>query len=244
MPKFFIQKSNLFQNSLEITGQDAYHIAKVLRMREGEKLVVVDEEKTEYVTVIKSIGKNSVCTEILCFAKNDQEPEVDITLFQGIPKQAKMESIIQKSVEIGARAIIPVMTERTVIKMDGTDSNKLSRWRKIAKEAAKQCQRGIIPLVENPVTYTHIVSMISKYDLIILPYEKELNTKISQCIKAKESIRNACVIIGPEGGFTEQEVKIAMQQGAIPVNLGARMLRTETASIVALTLLMHELGQM
>lgn len=243
MSKFFVDQSNINTDSIKITGDDVNHIKRVLRLRAGDKIVICDGAGIDYFTEIKEVEENSVSTMILSKQHSSTEPPVGITLFQGIPKSDKMDYIIQKSVELGISRIIPVSTERTVVKLDSRKDavNKTTRWQRIAFEAAKQCNRGIIPKVELPVGFDECLSLMAGVDLAIIPYEKEAENSLRNYLRSG-SIKKAGMLIGPEGGFTEKEVQKAASAGIKPVTLGPRILRTETAGIAVLSILMYELG--
>jgi 16S rRNA (uracil1498-N3)-methyltransferase len=173
------------------------------------------------------------------------EPPVKITLFQGLPKAQKMELIIQKCVEIGIFKIQPVITQRVVVKTEGKDiSNKLERWRRISEEAAKQSNRGIIPEILEPITFDMGIENIKNQDLSIVPYEKEKGNGLKKILIDNSYAKNVGIIIGPEGGFDEYEIDKCIKNGVIPVTLGPRILRTETAGVAVSSMILYELGDM
>lgn len=243
MPRFFVNKSNVNSHRIIIDGEDVNHIKNVLRLKCGNPLTVCDCEGNDYTAVIEKFGQDSVEARIVDMAQNRTEPPIDITLYQGIPKSDKMDWIIQKSIELGAVRIVPVITERTVVRFNGEKDvdHKLSRWKRIALEAAKQCNRGIVPEVSRPVGFKQAVTDIGDYDLSLIPYEKE-NEKGLKTILQSRNFQRISLFIGPEGGFSEEEILTAMHSGIAPVTLGPRILRTETAGVAALSILMYELG--
>ncbi len=243
MPKFFVSKENITDSVIKIIGDDVNHIKRVLRLKSGDNIIVCDGEGTDYNVEIADINQDSVYTNVISSNLSGTEAPVDITLFQGVPKSDKMDFIIQKSVELGVRRIVPVITERTVVKIESKKDkdNKTSRWQRIASEAAKQCNRGIIPDVSEPVKYVDGLKMAQEFDLSIIPYEKEEESRLRLYLQDK-SIKRISVFIGPEGGFTETEIQAAIINNVRPVTLGPRILRTETAGITALSILMYELG--
>lgn len=243
MSRFFVNKGNIHPNSIMITGEDINHIKNVLRLKCGSQLTVCDCGGRDYVVSIERFGQDLIETRIIETAENRTEPPIDITLYQGIPKSDKMDLIIQKSIELGAARIVPVITERTVVKFNGNKDaeHKVSRWRRIALEAAKQCNRGIVPEVLLPVAFQQAVADAEKYDLSLIPYEKENEKGLKHCLNV-EKYQKISLFIGPEGGFSEEEIAIAISSGIKPVTLGPRILRTETAGIAALSILMYELG--
>ncbi len=243
MPRFFINSEKIENENIMITGEDFNHIKNVLRLRQGDSLVISDGNCTDYDVVIDSYASSHVVTRIVGKCKNNNESDIDITLLQGIPKSDKMDLIIQKSVEMGVKRIIPVLTERTVVKINSEkDSrNKVTRWQRIAQEASKQCNRGIMPTVEDPVTFYEAVVKLKRADLSLIPYEKESGNKLKSVLKGNDA-KTISVMIGPEGGFASSEVDLAVENGFIPVTLGPRILRTETAGLSALSIIMYELG--
>jgi 16S rRNA (uracil1498-N3)-methyltransferase len=245
MHKFFICKENIFGENLHITNEDVNHIYRVLRLNKGDIILVSDGEGREYISKIIDISKQTVVCEIVETYDNLSEPPVKITLYQGLPKAQKMELIIQKGVEIGVCRIQPIITQRVVVKTEGKDiSNKLERWRKISEEAAKQSNRGVIPEVLEPITFDEAIEEFKNLDLSIVPYEKEKSNGLKRILLDNSSAKNIGIIIGPEGGFDEFEIEKCIKNGIIPVTLGPRILRTETAGIAVSSMILYELGDM
>ncbi len=244
MPRFFIDESNILgdENLIKIIGEDVNHIKNVLRLRIGDMIVLCDGKGTDYSVRINNYEKDSVTAIIEEQKKCSTEASLEVTLFQGLPKSDKMDFIIQKSVELGIRRLVPVINERTVVRLDDKKDiqKKTARWNRISLEAAKQCNRGIIPEVTAPISFNEAVELGKHMELAIIPYENELDKKLRSYMK--RGIKNACLFIGPEGGFTEEEVKKAEHNGIKSVTLGPRILRTETAGIAALSIIMYELG--
>ncbi|KNY26791.1 16S rRNA (uracil(1498)-N(3))-methyltransferase [Pseudobacteroides cellulosolvens] len=245
MPRFFVKDEEIQNENITISGEDFNHIKNVLRLRQGDSLVISDGNCTDYDVVIDSYESSYVVTRIVGKYKNNNESDIDITLFQGIPKSDKMDMIIQKSVEMGVKRIVPVLTERTVVKINSEkdSKNKITRWQRIAQEASKQCNRGIMPTVENPVTFYEAVAKLKRADLSLIPYEKESGNKLKSVIKGNDA-KTISVMIGPEGGFSNSEVDLAVENGFVPVTLGPRILRTETAGLSVLSIIMYELGDL
>lgn len=245
MSKFFVKDNQINNNSINIIGEDVNHIANVLRMKKEDELQVCNQETGEnYVTKITSFSKEKIECEIVKKIDKTVESNVNITLFQGIPKFDKMELIIQKNTEVGIKKIVPVLMERTVVKLDEkTINKKRERWQKIAEVASKQSMRDIIPKVENVVKVKDIEKQ--NYDAILVAYENEdKNMLKSELIKLKNTQKekyNIAIVIGPEGGISEKEIEILRNTGAIFVSLGKRILRTETAGIVMSGNIMYEL---
>jgi len=241
MNRFFVKKDDIRDNSAVITGEDLKHISKVLRMAPGDKVMLCDGEGYQYLAEISEITKDCARLEILNGERCAAEPSRRITLYQGLPKGDKMDLIVQKSVELGAEKIVPVVMKRTVVKLKNA-SSKCDRWQRIAEEAAKQCMRGIIPKVEEPVSFEDMLSMLREDDISILPYENEKNNKLRQCLRDNSNASRVNIIIGPEGGFEPDEVLLAEKKGVHKVTLGPRIMRCETAPLAAIAAVMYELG--
>lgn len=235
MSKFFVDKSSVFVDNITITGTDVNHISRVLRMNVGDPIKICDKDGMDYFCEIESIGKEEVICSIKGMEKCQAEPSTKVTLFQCIPKQGKMDSIIQKAVELGVYEIIPVLSKRCVAKGEKSD-----RWQKIAAEAAKQCGRGIIPKVLPAIDFNEAVSELCKKELALFPYEEARDGSLKDLPEAK----TVGIIIGPEGGFAPEEVEKGAKQGAKIITLGKRILRTETAGSTVIAIVMNALGEM
>ncbi len=243
MAKFFVDYHDVKESTIRITdSDDRKHMTKVLRLGVGDSISVSDSVQFEYAAEIVAIEKEYIEARILDKQKFAREPELKITLFQGVPKQGKMETIIQKTVELGTYSIVPVFTDRTVVVDHGNFHKKIERWQKIADEAVKQCKRGIIPQIQREMTFQEMVNSLVKYDLILFPYENEEDYSIKDCLRSlKEKPRTAAIIIGPEGGFSDSEAQAIIKLGARSVTLGKTILRTETAGMTAIAMTMYEL---
>jgi len=217
----------------------------VLRLEPEDKIVLCDGMGTDYLVSIESMNKNSIRTVILEKEQSKGEPSINAVLYQGIPKSAKMDLIIQKCTEMGISRIVPVMTVRTVVKLESEkdERRKVERWTKIAEEAAKQSGRGRIPVVEMPMTLEKALEDAGNLETVIMPYEQETSVSLKEVLQ-KRSVSDIGFFIGPEGGFESQEVDRARASGVVPVTLGKRILRTETAGVAVLTGIMYEYDQM
>lgn len=244
MPRFFVPSANIdiAENTVIIDGTDVNHIKNVLRYSVGDKLTVSDSSGLEYECVIESFSEKEVILKIKSTRQGDTEPGIRAVLFQGLPKKDKLEFIIQKSVELGVSEIYPVINERTVVKLDGKNTeNRTERWNRIAESAAKQSGRMIVPKVHEPVSYKNAMEEAKKLDYIILPYENAEGMAYSaSCIEAAAGCDSVGIFIGPEGGFSSAEVEQAKSAGAKIISLGKRILRTETAGLAVLSVLMFE----
>ncbi|MEG0371530.1 MAG: 16S rRNA (uracil(1498)-N(3))-methyltransferase [Clostridium sp.] len=245
MHKFFVPKENIKSENIYITGDDVKHIGKVLRLKIDDRINISDGYGTEYICSIDIIDKKEVSCSIIEKYSNETESPIRITLFQGLPKAQKMDLIVQKGVEIGIYEVKSVITDRVIVKTETKDlSNKLERWNKIAKEAAKQSGRGCLLEVSEPITFKEAIDGLSGFDLAIMPYENQDGIGLRKVLEENNNAKNIAVFIGPEGGFESEEVEYASSKGVHPVTLGPRILRTETAGFVASTIILYEIGDM
>lgn len=240
MPKFFVSRENIDDHTITLEGENARHIGNVLRAKIGDVITVGDGEGRDYECEITEITKKAVVAKITDIFTNDNEPSVKLTLYQALPKADKMELVIQKCIEIGIDRIVPVKTEHAVVKLEGKEDKKLQRWNKIAESAAKQCGRGKIPVVDNVMTFKEAVSEAAELDGAIIPYEKEKENSLKTFAKAFDG-KSIGIFIGPEGGFSNEEIDFALSKGVKSVTLGKRILRTETAGLVTAVILLYEL---
>ena len=242
MPRFFVDRSQVQGEEIVIQGNDVNHIKNVLRMRPGDELSLSDGEGVDYFCKISSIERDEVRVNIENSWNSYVELPVKLYLFQGLPKGDKMELIIQKAVELGVYEIIPVRTKRAIVKLDDKkESKKIARWQQIAEGGAKQSGRGLIPEVKSVMNFAEALKYAASLDAALIPYEKaegiEKTREVVHGLKGKKSV---AVFIGPEGGFDETEIEAAMSAGVCPVTLGRRILRTETAGLTMLSILMFE----
>lgn len=239
MPRFFLEKVN--SDVIRITGEDANHIGRSLRMRVGDDLTVCSEGRDHHCR-ISAITSDEVVLEVLSSELCAAEPTVNITLYQAVPKSDKLNTIIQKSVELGAVKIVPVITKRCVARPDKKDfDKKLARLQKIAEAAAKQSGRGIIPEVTSVITFEKAVEEMKKADRAMLFYE-EGGVRFSDV--PLSNARDIAVFIGSEGGLDPEEAEYAKKAGIYNVWLGNRILRCETAPVAVISILMHLTGNM
>ncbi len=245
MSRFFTDPSNIKDSYIYLDKPtDLHHLQKVLRLKAGDEIDVSDGSTWEYHGVIEKLDQNLAVVQIVDKQKFAREPELLVTLFQGIPKAGKMEVIIQKNVEEGVHSIVPVFMDRTVVVDKGNFGKKLDRWQKISDEAVKQCKRGIIPKIENSCRFKEALEMLKDFDLILFPYENEENRTIKDALRAidpENKPKSVAIVIGPEGGFSQKEAHDLETMGAETVSLGKTILRTETAGLVALAMTMYEL---
>lgn len=236
MPRFKINQFQITGNNVIIAGNDYRHIVKVLRFSVNDKIILFDVKGLEYDCVIKEILKKELTLEIINQYTINRESDLNIILFQAITKGDKMDLIVQKATELGVNSIYPVATERSEVR----NTNKISRWQKIADESIKQCGRTKSPSVNTEIKFNEVFD-IPKSDLNLIFYENEKSLKIKN-LKVNKNINSVSILIGPEGGFSENEVKIAELSNFKSISVGPRILRSETASITAITLLQHHFG--
>ena len=246
MPKFFVAAETVYENEIHITGDTVNHIKNVLRLGINDEITINDRQGNDYKCIIKEVGNSCVIGTIKERYAASTEPQVEVVLFQSLIKGEKLEWVIQKSVEIGVTKIIPIETSRCIVKLESkkkTDA-KVERWNKIAEAAAKQSGRGIVPKVMEPLAFKEALAYANKYlDTACIPYEKEKEQSIKTFLQHTNATHIG-VFIGPEGGFTEEEVRMAMETSVISVTLGSRILRSETAGLVVLANIMYEMGEM
>ena len=247
MRRFFVEPENINDNIAHIL-EDARHITSVLRMETGNNVILFDGTGYEYTAILTQIDTKECLAEIYEKKFSEQEPRFDVIIFQGIPKSGKMESIIQKSVELGVSEIVPVALDRCVAKIEKgkKEEEKLKRWNKISVEAAKQCGRGKIPVVSKSVTINEALERMKNTDISIMPYEvlgHEGEKNLKYILKEKE-FKTISILIGSEGGFTDSEAEKAKDAGVRLVGLGKRILRTETVASTMLSIIMYEKNEM
>ncbi len=245
MHKFFTPR-NLFQDSYAfIEGEDVKHIYKVLRIEEGQKIIINDLQGSEFEGVIEEITKQRVKVRLEAELSLNNESPLKLYLYQGMPKAAKMDLVVQKNTELGVKAIIPVITSRTDVVVKG-EYKKLDRLQRIALEASKQSKRTIIPDVREPIDFKSMLEQLKGMDLIAVPYENADNYGVKAMAREIQgkSIENVAVVIGPEGGFEEGEIEELKAMGAHILTLGPRILRTETAGFTIAALLQYVLGDL
>ena len=243
MPRFFMAGTNLKGGMAIIRGRDAEHV-RVLRLRPGEDLIICDAQGTDYKCRLVSAEPDKVEAEVIEVVPCPAEPSVAVTVLCGLPKGDRVDYIIQKCVEAGASEIVFFLSERCVARPDAPEK-KLERWQRIAEEAAKQSGRGIIPQVGWLEDYAAVLDKAIKKDLAVLLYETGEREGLDTVLNSGgHDIKSAALITGPEGGFAEFEVKLARIAGLRICSMGERILRCETAPVVALTAVMYATGNL
>ena len=247
MPKFFVTNEQVNQEEIKIIGKDINHIKNVLRKKIGENLIVCNQDTfIDYICEIVEYKENQIKCKIIQKLKTNSESNVEVTIFQGLPKSDKMEFIIQKAVELGTYDITPVEMKRCIVKLTDTDKRKkIERWQKIAEVAAKQCGRNRIPKINDVISIKNICNLCQKYDIVIVAYENEKENKLKYELEKIKLLKTTkikiAILIGPEGGFDLEEIEMLKESGSKIVTLGNRILRTETVAINMLSIIMYEL---
>ena len=248
MYQFFVEPSRITGNRVIITGSDVNHIKNVLRMKIGEELAVSNGvDGKEYRCGILEFEKDAVVCELRFIKEEGLELPSRVYLFQGLPKADKMELIIQKAVELGAYEVVPMATKRAVVKLDEKKAKtRQTRWQGIAEAAAKQSKRGIIPRIHEVVSFKEALEYAKEMTVKMIPYELAEGMDATKALMeriGREKPESIAVFIGPEGGFDEEEIRQAKEQGICPVTLGKRILRTETAGFTTLAFIMYQLEE-
>ena len=245
MYQFHVAKG-LKGNRLEILGEEAHHIVNVLRLKEGAVISLFDGIGHKALGTILETTNERVLVELMNDMAANTEPTIEVTLYQALPKKDKLELIIQKSAELGVTSVVPIITKRTIVHIDSEKvGKKVERWNKIAGEACKQSGRAYIPKISEPVSFKTMLCDI-KSELNLLLYEAETKKGLKEVLTSTQMPipKSIGVFIGPEGGWDKEEVEMAAAGGIIPVTLGPRILRTETAGLVVLALILYEFGDL
>ena len=246
MYRFFVEPDQVGEKEIRILGGDVNHIKNVLRMKPGEEILISSQENLEYTCYIDKLEDEQVTAHIMYVQEAGYELSSKLYLFQGLPKGDKMELIIQKAVELGVHQIIPVASKRAVVKLDKKkEEKKIARWQAIAQSAAKQSKRMYVPKVGEVLSFSQALAFARTLDVVLLPYElaKDMDStrKIIGQIMRGQSVG---IFIGPEGGFEEAEAEAAVKEAnARVITLGKRILRTETAGLTVLSVLLYTLEE-
>ena len=236
MPRFFVNKDKITEGHVEIEGQDAFHIARSLRMAVGDYITLCDGEGSEYSAILTKIRDDICLCEIKETTESKTELPVSVTLFMAYPKGDKMETVVQKAVELGAQRIVPFDSSRCIKRPKAEKTDKLlARLNRIAEEAAKQCGRSKLPLVEPPLSYKEMLKSASSLDISFFCYEDEQKKSLKHELESVANVSSVGIIVGSEGGFSPEEATLASDFGCVPVTFGKRILRCETAPIFALS---------
>lgn len=242
MHRFFVPRP--FAEEMEILGRDAHHIFNVLRMHIGQQVQIVSSDGVTALMKIETVTTDAVFVRFVCHIEQGNEPTVKLILAQGLAKGEKMDFIVQKAVEIGVSTIIPVTMEHSVVKLDALKAiKKVERWQKIAEEAAKQSKRDIVPKVEQLHSFEEV---LRRFDcqVKLIASESERQKGLKTALQEKQDFEELLLIVGPEGGIAPGELQAAEKAGFTAVSLGNRILRTETAGVVAAAAIFYETGDL
>lgn len=239
MSRFFCEVKD--DDTAIVRGDEAAHMVRTLRMREGDAFTGIDGSPLEYACEITGLTANEVQAKVLQKSLCPAEPKIALTVYQAYPKAAKMETILQKCVELGLAAFVPFISERCVKKPEKDDCAKTERLKRVAMEAVKQCGRSRVPYVSTILSMNEVLKKIPQHDLCLLAWEEETCTSLKLVLQKNWGIKDIAVIIGPEGGFSETEAQAMKSAGAKSVSLGGRIMRTETAGMAACAVIMYEL---
>ena len=245
MYHFFAEHENISEDYIDIRGGDVNHIKNVIRLKAGDEVLISSGDNYDYLCVIEELNDTVVTTKIIEKREKNNELPVKVYLFQGLPKADKMELIIQKMVELGAYEIIPVSMKRSVVKLDDKKAkSKTTRWNAISESAAKQSKRSIIPQVSEVLTFKQALEKAGELDVLLLPYEcaegMDYTRRLVSDIKPGNSVG---IFIGPEGGFDKAELELARSAGCDIITLGKRILRTDTAGMMLMSVIMYNMEE-
>ena len=242
MSRFYISKESIEGNTITITGEEAHHILDVMRLKKLDKVVTFDGTGREYVGFIKDVKAKSLTIEVVQTRTPKTSRNVEVTLIQAIPKKERMDYIVEKSTELGVSLIIPIITARTIPSWDEfKKSAHVKRWRKMAREASKQCGRADVPAVFEIMNFKDAIKRQEDYDLRLIATLSEEAGRLKDILNGFKG-EKISIAIGPEGDFTTDEVEEAKASGFKPVGLGPRVLKSDTAGLTVLAILNYELG--
>ena len=236
MHRFFT--TEIQPNTATVRGDDVKHIAKVLRLKPGDTVQLCDGNGSECEATISEVTSDAVRFSTQPWVRSITEPKTRVVLFQSLPKAGKMETIIQKCVELGADGFVPVQSERCVVVLKPQYEGRIERWQRVSEEAAKQSRRGRIPKVEQPCALDKL--SFASFQTVLVAYENEQTVSLKTALQNAKGTDSIALLIGPEGGFSEQEIALLTAKGAVSVSLGPRILRTETAGMAALAQILYE----
>ncbi len=243
---FYVEPKNVSKDSLRIEGEEAKHISQVLRKGEGDIIEVVDGEGMKYQVQVTSKGKDRVEGKILSRTRKENEPFTHLSLAQGLIKGVRMDLLVEKVTEIGVSSIIPLITERSLIKLEKGSKviSRVNRWKRIAISGMKQSLRSKLPEIQNPVSFNELLTKIKDYDLALIACQSRGSKSLKEILEGKKRLKEVLLLVGPESGFTQEELDSSLKSGIIPVSLGSRRLRSETAGQLFSALVLHELGDL
>ncbi|MBF0495920.1 MAG: 16S rRNA (uracil(1498)-N(3))-methyltransferase [Deltaproteobacteria bacterium] len=243
--RFIVEDLTLGRGGVILSGSEAHHISRVLRLRAGDEVVLVNGLGQEFDGVIEAIDRAVVRVTIIRGGSSQTESPVDVTLIQALVKGPAMEEIIVKAVELGVARILPCYTSRTIpVLTSEKAADKQARWQRLAQAALKQCRRASLPDILPPIPFAQVPALSSQFDLALLINESEKNRGLKEVLRESMAVRSVAALVGPEGGFSAEEVMVARTAGFTSVGLGRRILRAGTASLAILTILQYDLGDL
>ncbi len=244
MDRFFVKQESLQGEEVVLKGQQAHQINNVLRKKVGEHIIVLDNLGAEYEIELQTIRKEKVTGQIKERRKAAGEPAVEITLYQSLLSREKFEWVLQKCTEVGVKRFVPIETFRSIVRQKSINANKIERRKRIIQEAAEQSGRGRIPQLEQTVNFEDAINKLDDFDYKFMAHTQAEGKSLRRYLKDNKKNKRIALFIGPEGGFTENEVHSARDSNIVLISLGHRVLRTETAAVVASSLILYELGEM
>jgi len=243
MSRFYIPRDSVRHSEIRLSGEAAHHILDVMRLRERDKIVAFDGSGKEYEGIIRSADKKSLVISVINTKEAARSDGVEITLIQAIPKRDKMDYIVEKATELGVVAILPTITGRTIVQLKGEKARKRrDRWEKIAAQASRQCGRLTIPVIETPAIFEKVTATFCGYDRVLIASLDEDARDLKEVLAGSPAGRVA-LCIGPEGDFTKEEADAARSSGAVPVTLGPRILKSDTAGLALVSIVSYELNR-
>jgi len=243
--RFFIPASSIEGDRVQLSPEQSHQVCHVLRLKPGDTIVVLDDSGDECNVTLTAVCRTETVGQVTSKQRAPGEPVAEITLFQSLLIREKFEWVLQKGTEVGVTQFVPMLTERGIVRTKTIEENKLDRWRRILTEAAEQSQRGRVPQLEPVVTFNNAVLQMGDFDRCLITAPSDGAVALRDALQGiTHSPASVAVMIGPEGGFTEEEVALACEKGAVRVGLGPRILRTETAAMIACALVLYELGEM
>jgi len=243
--RFFVSESGFEDQGVRLSAEQAHQVCHVLRLKVGDAIVVLDNAGHEYDVALTVVTRREVTGQITDRRESPGEPRVRIALFQSLLAREKFEWVLQKGTEVGVARFVPVQTGRSIVRAKQIDAKKLTRWRRILTEAAEQSHRGRIPEITDAATWSEVLSQLGAFDRNLIAATSGRTRSLKVALQFDDNAPSSiAVLIGPEGGFTADEVEQACENGAVPVGLGPRILRTETAGMVLPALILHEIGDL
>jgi len=241
MPAFYCPPEDIKGDTLLLTGEEAHHLTRVMRHRVGDVVAVVDGTGGEYDAGVETLSPERVECRIKARRRRTAEPIAQVVLAQALAKGAHFDLVVEKATEVGVAGILPMTTERTVVVLE--EEGRRERWRKIAISAMKQSERSVLPAIEKVCEFRDVVLRAKEFDLALLAWEDE-RQKLRDLMRPKKEVRRVLILVGPEGGFSQEEVSLAQSRHIVTFSMGTRKLRTETAGVLATALVLHELGDL